>query len=316
MKSRILEILFGDAAIREYATITVNDEIREKVYLKIDSSIADISQNHWLLCLDPIVFGIWTENGKDIPPIDEKRGYKMYFTDSATNNNGNINAKAVADLTLDFFDRIDEKDGSLTLLKLRKCRIHHLNFIKTRLIFLKFYKKPQLSFAKLKSFVSAYSYPRRVRVISFKQGDYYNIFPMDLLGDIRQSNKYVFGLRHTNTTLSKIIETKKMVVSEVPFEYKDVIYKLGSHHSTSPPSVALLPFKVIASKKFGFYVPEWANSYKEIRILKTINLGSHMLLWGAVQHECALKISTGHLFHIHYLLYLYQKRKGTVYPAV
>ncbi|HXB28721.1 MAG TPA: hypothetical protein VNW49_02825 [Puia sp.] len=316
MKSRFLEILFGDAAIREYATITINDEIKERVYLKMGATIIDISQNHWLLCLDPIVFGIWVENGKDVLQIDRKSGYEMYFTDSAANGNGNINAKAVADLTLDFFDRIDEKDGSLTLLKLRKCRIHHLNFIKTRLIFLKFYKKPQLSFAKLKSFVSAYSYPRRVRVISFKQGDYYNIFPMDLLGDIRQSNRYVFGLRHTNTTLSKIIETKKIVVSEVPFEYKDVIYQLGSHHGASPPPMELLPFKVITSKNFGFYVPEWADGYKEIRILKTINLGSHMLLWGEVLDECTLKSSTGHLFHIHYLLYLYQKRKGTVYRAV
>jgi hypothetical protein len=123
-------------------------------------------------------------------------------------------------------------------------------------------------------------------------------------------------LRHTNTTLSKIIETKKIVVSEVPFEYKDVIYQLGSHHSGSPPPIELLPFKVINSKNYGFYVPEWANSYKEIRVLKTINLGSHMLLWGEVLDECILKSSTGHLFHIHYLLYLYHKRKGTVYPVV
>jgi hypothetical protein len=184
------------------------------------------------------------------------------------------------------------------------------------LLFNKYYKKPQTSFNQLKAFASAYSYPRRVRVISFKDGDYYNIFPMDLLGEIKPGNKYVFGLRHTNTALAKIMHTGKIVVSEAPFEYKDVIYKLGSHHSTGAPLVENLPFKVITSENFGFYVPDWVNSYKEINITKTINLGSHMLLLGDVQHECELKKSTGHLFHIHYLLYLYQKRNGILYPAV
>lgn len=313
MKNIFRKILFGDTEIKEYATITINDEIKERVYLKTDKSIIDISQNHYLLCLEPIVFGIWIKNGVDVLPVDESGGYKMYFTNGRDED---IKRNTVADLTLDFFERITEKGGELVLLKLRKSNIFHINFIKAYLLYFKFYKKPKLSYAKLKSFASAYSYPRRVRIISFKQGDYYNIFPMDLLGDISQDNRYVFGLRHTNTALSKIIETKKVVVSECSFEYKDVIYKLGSHHSAGPPSVELLPFKVINSKNFGFYLPEWVDSYKEISILKTINLGSHMLLWGEVNNECVLKSPTKHLFHIHYLLYLYQKRKGLVYPLI
>ncbi len=223
MKSIFRKILFGDTEIKEYATITVNDEIKERVYLKTNKNIIDISQNHFLLCLEPIVFGIWIKNGKDISTTDESSGYKMYFT----NSDGDIKKDVVADLTLDFFERINEKNGELVLLKLRKSNIYHINIIKAYLLYFKFYKKPKLSFAKLKSFASAYSYPRRVRIISFKQGDYYNIFPMDLLGDISEDNRYVFGLRHTNTALSKIIETKKVVFSECSFEYKDIIYKLG-----------------------------------------------------------------------------------------
>lgn len=310
MNSFFRKLIFGDAGIREYATITINNEIKEKVYLEIGAAKLDISQIHWLLCLDPIVFGIWINNEKDIALIDEQSEYRIYFT------NGDAKGNVLADTTLDFFDKMIDKDGVLLLLKLKKSRIYHINFIKTRLLFLKYYKKPQLSFVKLKSFVSAYSYPRRVRVISFKQDDYYNIFPMDLLGDIRQHNKYVFGLRHTNVALSKIIESKKMVVSEVSYRYKDIIYQLGSHHSATPPPVEQLPFKVINSKSFGFYVPEWAASYKEICIHKTINLGSHMLMWGEVLDECTLRSSEGHLYHIHYLLYLYQKRKHIEYPVV
>jgi len=306
MKGIFRKILFGDAQIKEYATVNVN-EIKESVYLKIGDNTIDVSQNQYLLCLEPLIFGIWLEKDKDIISGSGYYSCKMYFKHNKT---------ILSALTLSLFKRIDENNGSLILLKLEKSRIYHLNVLKTRLLFRQFYKKPGVSFAQLKGFASAYSYPRRVRVISFRQGDYYNIFPMDLLGDISQSNKYVFGLRHSNTALEKIIETKKLVVSEVPHTYKETIYKLGSHHSAGPPPVESLPFKVINSKNFAFYVPEWADSYKEVNIKTTINLGSHMLLWGDVQNECTLKAATDHLYHIHYLLYLYHKHKGLTYPVV
>jgi hypothetical protein len=314
MNSLFRKLIFGDAGIREYATITINGPIQEKVYLQIGAAWQEISQNHWLLCLDPIVFGIWISCENDMALAGGQGDYKMHFTNSSINADGNGNI--LAEITLDLFDKIPDKAGFLLLLKLKKTRIYHINFLRTRLIFLKYYKKPQLSFAKLKSFVSAYSYPRRVRIISFKQYQYYNIFPMDLLGEVGQHGKFVFGLRHSNIALSKIIDSKKIVVSEVSYRYKDIIYQLGSHHSAAPPAVDRLPFKVISSRRFGFYVPEWVDSYKEVRIIKTINLGSHMLLWGEVLDECALRSPAGHLYHIHYLLYLFQKRNHMEYPAV
>ncbi|MEN0052184.1 MAG: hypothetical protein AAGC65_00875 [Mucilaginibacter sp.] len=311
MIGAINQILFGDTQIREYATVTVKDIIREKVYLKINETEYEVSQNQWLLCLNPAVFGVWLPGQNNIKHLQKAR-YSMFFTTVSASGK----EKTIAALTLDFFENISDEAGVLVLLKVKAGRIHHLNLFSTRLLYNKYYKKPQTSFEQLKAFSSAYSYPRRVRIISFKEGDYYNIFPMDLLGEIKPGNKYVFGLRHTNTALAKIIQTGKIIVSEVPFEYKDTIYKLGSHHSSGAPPVEKLPFKVIESEQFGFYVPDWVNSYKEISIIKTINLGSHMLLWGQVQNECELKKSTGHLFHIHYLLYLYQKSKGVLYPAV
>lgn len=308
MNNTVRKLLFGDSEIREYATVSINDEIAESVYLEINDKTINVSQNQWLLCLYPAVYGVWIANGSNIIPEDVKAGYKMYFKGADGNT--------VATLTLNFFDRIDESAGLLILLKVQHSRICHLNAIQLRLLYLKYYKKPQFTFDVLKAFASAYSYPRKVRVISFKQNDYYNIFPMDLLGDISQANRFVFGLRHTNTALLKIMETKKLVVAEVAFEHKEAIYQLGSHHSAGPPPIAQLPFKVTSSKKFDFYIPEWADSYKEIRLLQTINLGSHMLLWGQVENQCTLKPPAGNLFHIHYLQYLYQKRKGPVYPLV
>lgn len=316
MKGLFKKILFGNIDIKEYSTVTIAGGINEKVFLVTGKLTIDISKIHWVLCLEPIVFGVWLTKDEHTIVINEKTGSGMYFSDSPRDDFKIAKRNAVAIVTLDYFDKIEEADGTLYLLTLRECKIYHVNFLKTVVLFYKYYKKPKLSFEKYKSLIAAYSYPRRVRIISFKQGDYFNIFPMDLLGAIPQSDKYVFGLRHTNVALAKIIESKKIVVSEVPYIYKDTIYELGKHHSGSPPKADSLPFKIQQTENFGFPIPEWADSYKEIQILKTKILGSHMLLWGEIVNEKTLRQSSGNLYHIHFLLYYHQKIKRSYYPLV
>src|SRR5206468_2001284 len=116
--------------------------------------------------------------------------------------------------------------------------------------------------------------------------------------------------------LSKIIETKKIIASEFPYTQKETIYKLGSHHSSAPPSVNKLGFGIFESEKFGFYIPEWVESYKEIDIVKTIDLGSHMLLWGNILNEKILKPSERSLYHIHFLHWLNLRKKGSEYKLI
>ena len=96
---------------------------------------------------------------------------------------------------------------------------------------------------------------------------------------------------------------------------KTIIYQLGKHHR-EPLSETVLPFETIPSEIFGFPIPAWANRYKEIRIVSTMNLGSHMLLWGEEINEKYLSESHGHLFHIHFLHYLHQKSKGLDYRLI
>ena len=203
MKKLFRDILFGDIPVTEYSTITVKGEILERVYLETGSTRIDISLTHWLLCLNPVVFGIWFPKEKNSYSRDTSLTYRMYFEDS------DKDPEVVAVLHLNYFNKIEESDGTLLLLKLSGAKIHHINLIRTRLIFYRYYKKPEQDFYKLKSYSAAYSYPRKVRLISFREGDWYNIFPMDLVGDIPESKRYVFGLRHTNVTLERIIRDKK-----------------------------------------------------------------------------------------------------------
>ena len=315
MKSLFRKWLIGDSVISEYSKITVPDDINEKVYLQLAGNVSDVSKQQWLVCIEPVVFAVWIENNKTNAKPGTNEEYTMYFGGSF-NSNSNTVKDPVAVLSLNYFNSIEDDNGTLQLLTVKKSNIYHLNFVKTYLLFNRYYKKNGLTFSKFKSFTAAYSYPRKIRIISFRQNDYYNIFPMDLVGEISQHGNYVFGLRHSNVALSRIVETGKMVVCEASYKHKNMIFHLGKHHSASPPPPNELPFKIILSKNFGFYIPEWAESYKEIKIIKTINMGSHMLLWGEVIEEIKLAEAGEHLFLIHFLHYISQKNKGHNYTLV
>ena len=139
---------------------------------------------------------------------------------------------------------------------------------------------------------------------------------MDLLGDIKTSGRYLLGMRHSNQVLTKIMDIKKIVVAEAPGKYKPVIYQLGRNHSTAPPPLHELPFATLPTREFGFFVPDWVESYKEITIDKTVDLGSHMLLCGQWKEEVQLKPATPRMHHIHFLHFLYLKNKKLSYPII
>jgi hypothetical protein len=339
MKRIIRKLFFRDVTIREYSPVAIGEEISERVYLEMPGRILDVSQNHWLLSLEPVVLGVWMEKEEDILPFAGKPACKMYFSDRALEANGrrpaarndrsamdnyyeakgvtgmrDIRRYVVAVAELEFFDRIVENDGTLFLFRCIASSIRHISFIRTCLLFFGFYKKPRLSFRQFKSLVASHSYPRRVRVISFREGEAFNIFPMDLLGTIPARKRWVFGLRHSNHSLPRIMATGKIVVSEASSENKGTIYQLGKHHQSGLVAMDSLPFRTTGSEIFAFPVPEWAESYQEIRIVKTMNLGSHMLLWGESVNEKMVKTLSAHLFHIPFMLWLHQRKRGREYP--
>ncbi len=300
MKKVIRNLLIGNATFQEYPAIVIDsDAISEKVFIEMEGTKREVSASQWLLSLEPMVLGIWFSAA--IPVITKKMKCVLHFNSHKE--------ETVARQQLVFIDSITEKEGPLFLFEVQKSDVFHASKIRTLLIYQKYYKKPKSSFSQFKNLAAAFSYPRKVRLVSFLQDDYFNIFPMDLVGDIPNTDYFVFGLRNSNTTLDKIIATKKIVLAEFPAFYKKDIYKLSHHHASNPPNINSLPFNTTPSRLFDFPVPEWATNYKEIEIEKTLNLGSHMLLWGKSTNKVELNENTSDLYHIHFLHYLNAKDK-------
>ncbi|MBN9384520.1 MAG: hypothetical protein J0H74_27450 [Chitinophagaceae bacterium] len=291
MKRLIRKILMGDTMFSEYSRVRFTGEAEELVWLESGEKKIDVSLSHWLLCIKPLVFGVWLG-----PEVPGEASYRLCFGDAAV-------------ITLDLLHRVEDGGGVLLLLQVRRCRLMQLDPIRRWVLYRRYYSRDKMSYRRFKGFVAAYSYPRRVRLVSFREGDEYNLFPMDLLGEVPLQRKYVFGLRHTNRTLERIIATGKIVVSEVPAAYEDAIYKLGKHHSSRPPELHELPFEVKCTKHFGFYYPAWVQGYKEVRISGTFNMGSHMLLWGEIEKEEKINEGDDHSYLIHFLQYLHRIKR-------
>lgn len=312
-------LLSGERIIREFLTVGIEDfeHIREKVYLLAGDRVLDVTGNQWLLGLDPRIIGVWMAERTDAALLTPDKDYRLYFRDSSPSNGDTFHRHALGVLRLEYADQLVEADGILFLFRVHTTSVHHIAGIRTRLLYEKFYKKPGVDFERLKAVAAAYTYPRRVRIISFQFGGTANyIFPMDLLADIRPVKRYLLGMRHSNQVLKHMGEVGKIVVAEAPAQYKKVIYQLGRNHSASPPPLEELPFGIVHTRQFGFCLPDWVESYKEITIRRMTDLGSHMLLSGNWTEEVLLKPATPRLHHIHFLHFLYLKGRGAGYPVI
>jgi hypothetical protein len=293
MKALLRKILTNGLPIREYATLSIDGKIQEKVFLKTTSpKYIEISRSQFVLCLHPLVVGLWVDDPSVLDELQKEKTASLVFT------SGSQDKKKLAEAKMELVKVIDR----LLLLKINTTSLHHLPAWKMKLLFNRYFKKPSQPWEVFKSYVTAYSYPRKVRLISFLAGEHYNIFPMDLVGELPGEKKMFFGLRHSNRSLGEIIKAGKLVASEVPATKKELIYQLGTHHGSTPRPIRELPFETKSSKIFGFPVPVFASSYKEIIITAHHDLGSHMLLCGEIDQEVKLTEEIfPSLYHIHFL---------------
>jgi hypothetical protein len=146
-----------------------------------------------------------------------------------------------------------------------------------------------------------YSYPRSIIIVSYRDDNYCNIFPMDIHGYIEEEDMYILGLRTTNVTLDKILTAKKVVVCDTNDVDINTVYDLGKHSSKSPTAPDHLPFKTTESELFKFPVPEFVGSYKEIEIITNKKMGYHMLMVGKVLNKKQIKDNPSSLYHIGFL---------------
>lgn len=289
--SLIRKLLFKDARITTFGiTRLTAEQIKEHVFLKKDKHLIDITRHHGMICLDPFCISVWLRNN-ETDQFDTQTATIQFIVE------GKINAE----ISVSLIEKIPTENGALLLYKVGKVKNHQLSILHRQALFRYFLRSKKNTYHHRRVISALYSYPRNIIIVSYKDDEYYNIFPMDIQNYIAEEKLYLLGLRTTNLTLNKILGAKKVLVCDTNTAGIDTVYMLGKHPSADPTKIKDLPFTVGESEKFGFYVPDFTGSYKEIEITANRKMGYHMLMMGKVVNEKKLKPESSSLYHVGFL---------------
>jgi hypothetical protein len=303
MNSIIKNIFFRNSdKIKAFSIIRIPEgEIAEKVYLKSGDLKVDITGTNSMICLDPFCMAAWLP--KSQAEVIDLASAKIHFIKGTK-----LNALIVVSL----IETIDTPKGSLLLFKIEDISNHQLSGLHRQVLFKYFLRSKNNTYHSRKVISALYSYPRSIIIVSYQDDSYCNIFPMDIHGYIEEEGLYLLGLRTTNVTLDKILGAKKVVICDTDTVDIDTVYTLGKHSSTAPTPKNQLPFKTHNSELFGFPVPDFAGSYKEVEIINHKKMGYHMLMIGKVLNQKNIKPNRASLYHLGFLQYQESNYKSTI----
>jgi flavin reductase (DIM6/NTAB) family NADH-FMN oxidoreductase RutF len=121
-----------------------------------------------------------------------------------------------------------------------------------------------------------YMLPRPVYLVSVMHEERSNLFPMDLVRPVG-GDGFLLALRKSSPSIELIRGSGRVVFSSVPAEQKEVAYRLGDQHRRDRVDWEALPFETTRSAGFSFPVPRFALRVRELEVLRSTELGSHVM---------------------------------------
>lgn len=289
--SLLQHIFFKDTKITTFGITRLKEaQVQEQVIFRKGKYDIDITSHHGMICLDPFCIAVWLSTG-ELQNLDPQSASIRFI--------GGNELNAIIDVSL--IERKKTPLGALLLYRVGNVDNYQLTALHRQVLFRHFLHSPKNTYRHRSVISALYSYPRRIIIVSYKDDDYYNIFPMDIQSYIAEEKLYLLGLRTTNVTLDKILNAGKVVVCDTDTVDISTVYTLGKHPSANPTQIGDMPFKVSKSDKFGFFVPDFTGSYKELEIIDHKKMGYHMLMIGKVVNEKRLKPESESLYHVGFL---------------
>jgi flavin reductase (DIM6/NTAB) family NADH-FMN oxidoreductase RutF len=294
VKSILRKLAFRGDVPRTFPAVRIEDgRIAERVLIKTGEIDLDISQVHCIVCHEPFCVAVCLSEQESSAFRTGAISLTIHLEDRQS---------AIAKVKLSQTLKTDQ--GIVAIFEILEATCLQVGLFRRQLISRYFRNKNTPEQDRM--YGALYSYPRKVIAVSHVDAGGYNLFPMDFQCLIATGGMYMLGLRTTNITLQKILNSGRVVISNTHNANLDHIYQLGSHHSASPPPLEALPFATSPSKRFGFPVPDFATGYSEVELTASQCLGTHMLMLGSVVNQVAPKSPVHAIHHIHYFQSIYR----------
>lgn len=121
-----------------------------------------------------------------------------------------------------------------------------------------------------------YICPRPVVLVSVRDENLVNIFPMDLIGSVG-THHFSLALHTSSSAVPLLEQSRRIALSSLPVEQISVAYELGQNHRKPCVDLGCLPFDTSPSAAFGLPVPRFSLRVREMLIDEVRDLGSHKL---------------------------------------
>lgn len=242
----------------------------------------DVSANHVPVDLHPLTVAI-ALSGEGRPELAHRaRQTRLWLTVEEPEPSGKLlgrvglkyrQALPLGETDLYFFDTDSYENFCLPRIEL------YWNYLRER-IKLFFDHDPRnvhkMTPAQLFAMWVLYIAPRPVGLVSYDHEGKSNLLPMDLMGET-DSPYYLLGLHTTSPATPVITRARKLAISHVPFEDKDVVFSFGRHHRQVTIDWDQVPFPVEKSRTFGLPVPQHALDVREVVLEESLETGRHTL---------------------------------------
>ncbi|MEP7374654.1 MAG: hypothetical protein ABI675_14765 [Chitinophagaceae bacterium] len=264
--------------------------------------IKDITKQHLFVGYSPLIFAL--PSFKEIDP-DQLSAIDILFTDKTPHPNEKLLPKdAIAMLSLKrihqqstdhtsimYFEGLNGKHRFLSSFHQWIIRLNNrLTNKKTGNVFLNdnLYIQVQI----------AYSVPRNISLITIGENGRYNLFPTDLHGQADDEH-YVISLRHQGKACQQVMQTRKILITQVHSQFYKNVYALGKNHMQEYREKSHFPFSDAVSSLYQLPLPQSATFYRELELQDSFAHGIHRILLFKILSWQPVRDNPSTLAHIH-----------------
>ena len=155
----------------------------------------------------------------------------------------------------------------------------------------------------------AYSIPRTISLVTVNNDNLYNLFPTDLHGRLND-HYYVSSLRHGGKACQQVLESGRIVLSNIHCNAYKMAYSLGKNHMQEASARGLFPFGDAVSAQLGLPLPQAALNYVELERVESFDHGIHKLFLYRIVGQKILQNEPFTLAHIHNVYATWRHSKG------
>ncbi len=155
----------------------------------------------------------------------------------------------------------------------------------------------------------AYAVPRNISLITVGKNGLFNLFPTDLHGPAGTGH-YIISLRHEGKACRQVMDTGKLLLSQVDASSYKTAYSLGKNHMQPLKKASHFPFSEDVAELFRFPIPSSAISYRELELQDSFIKGIHRIMLFKVLNRRQLSENGIPLAHIHNTYASWRFKKG------